>query len=333
MRQTIKPFKTLVRLSLATFITFAGIAAAHAATYPDRPITLIVPYPPGGTTDISARTLANVMQKQLKQTIVIENRAGAGGSIGMGVVAHAKPDGYTLGLGTIGTQSINHFLYKDMSYDPATAFVPIALVITTPNVIAVGANSNIKTLAELIATAKKAKDGKKLSYASPGIGSSVHLTAAYFEQSAGIEMLHVPYKGAGQSIPAAMGGQVDVLLDNLPSSLAQLKDGSRLRGIAVTSAQRSPAMPNIPTVAESGLPGFDVTAWFGLYAPAGTPKPVVDTLIDAAKKALDAPELKAKFVSLGAQAGTLLGSDLAAFEHDERERWSKLIKERHITAQ
>ena len=272
------------------------------------------------------------MQKQLKQTIVVENRAGAGGVIGMGVVAHAKPDGYTLGLGTIGTQSINQFLYKDMSYNPEKDLAPIALVITTPNVIAVPAASKIKTVADLIAAAKAAKD-KELSFASPGVGSSVHLTGAYFEQEAGIHLLHVPFKGASQSIPAVVGGQVNILIDNLPSSLAQIKDGSRLRGVAVTSAQRSPAIPNIPTVAESGLPGFDVIAWFGLYAPAGTPKPVIDKLIAAARHALESPEVKAKFISFGAEAGTLFGSDLGAFQHKEAERWSKVIKDRHITTQ
>lgn len=327
-------FFTRKRLAYAALLALAGSLSAHAAPYPDRSITLIVPYPPGGTTDISARNLADAMQKQLNQTIVVENRAGAGGVIGMGVVAHSKPDGYTLGLGTIGTQSINQFLYKDMSYSPEKDLASIALVITTPNVIAVNASSKIKTVSDLIAAAKdaKAKD-KEMSYASPGVGSSVHLTGAYFEQEAGIHLLHVPFKGASQSIPAVVGGQVNVLFDNLPSSLAQIKDGSRLRGIAVTSAQRSPAIPNIPTVAESGLPGFDVTAWFGLYAPAGTPQPIIDKLITAAKAALESPELKTKFASFGAHAGTLFGADFTNFEHKERARWGKLIKDRHITTQ
>ena len=333
MTQTTRLFKAR-HLACAAFIALAGSLSAHAATFPDHSITLVVPYPPGGTTDISGRTLADAMQKQLKQTIVVENRAGAGGVIGMGVVAHAAPDGYTLGLGTIGTQSINQFLYKNMSYDPEKDLTPIALVITTPNVIAAQTSSKIKTVSDLIAAAKAAKaGGKELSFASPGVGSSVHLTGAYFEQVAGIHMLHVPFKGASQSIPAVAGGQVDVLIDNLPSSLAQIKEGSRLRGIAVTSAKRSPALPNVPTVAESGLPGFDVIAWFALYAPAGTPKPIVDKLIAAAKTALESPDVKAKFASFGAQAGTLFGSDLGAFQHKEVERWGKVIKDRHITTQ
>jgi tripartite-type tricarboxylate transporter receptor subunit TctC len=304
-------------------MTFA--TAAYAA-YPEHAVTLVVPYPPGGTTDIAARTVAQEMEKTLGQTIIVENRAGAGGSIGMGYAARAKPDGYTIAMGTIGTQSINQFLYKNMAFDPAKDFLPIAMVLTTPNVIAVNANSKIKTMKDLIAAAKE----KKLSYASPGVGSSVHLTGAYLEQAAGIEMLHIPYKGAAESLPALIGGQVDVLLDNLPSTLAQIKDGSKVRGIAITSAERSPSIPNIPTVDESGLKGVDVTAWFALYAPKGTPTEAMSKLIDAAKKALATPAVKDKFVSLGAEPGTLTGDQMRAFEAKERERWSKLIKERGI---
>lgn len=322
--------RTFKRLAYGAAITLATVMTAHAA-YPDRPITLIVPYPPAGTTDLSARTMAQAMEAKLGQTIVVENRAGAGGSIGMGVVARAKPDGYTIGMGTIGTQTINQFLYKDMPFDPEKDFVPIALVVTTPNIIAVNAQSKIKNLSDLIAAAKASK-GEKLTYATPGIGSSVHLTGAYLEQVAGVDMLHIPFKGVSGSLPALIGGQVDILLDNLPSTLAQVKDGSKVRAIAVTSAQRSPSLPDVPTVAESGLPNVDVTAWFALYAPKGTPPEAVEKLIAAAKDALASPELQAKFISLGAQAGTLTGSDLAAFENTERARWSKLIKDRNIQA-
>ena len=247
----------------------------------------------------------------------------------MGHLARATPDGYTIGMGTIGTQSINQFLYKDMPFNPEKDFAPIALVLTTPNVIAVNAQSKIKNMKDLIAAAKE----KKLSYASPGVGSSVHLTGAYLEQVAGIEMLHVPYKGVAGSLPALVGGQVDILLDNLPSTLAHIKDGSKIRGIALTSAQRSPSVPDVPTVAESGLKDVDVTAWFALYAPKGTPPEAMKKLIGAAKKALASPDLQAKFVSLGAQAGTLTGDQMSAFEAKERNRWSKLIKEQGLKTQ
>lgn len=323
---------TLTRYACAGIAALMTAAAAQAAGFPERPITLVVPYPPAGTTDIAARTIAHAMEANLGQSIVVENRAGAGGSVGMGYVARAKPDGYTIGMGTIGTQAINQYLYKDMPFDPEQDFVPIALVLTTPNVIAVNAQSKIKTMDDLIAAAKAATD-KKLSYASPGVGSSVHLTGAYLEQAAGIEMLHVPFKGVSGSMPALIGGQVDVLMDNLPSTLAQIKDGSKVRGIAITSAERSPSIPDIPTVAESGLKDVDVTAWFALYAPKGTPAEAVDKLIAAARQALDSKDLQAKFVTLGAQAGTLAGDELKAFEAKERERWSQLIKDRNITTQ
>jgi tripartite-type tricarboxylate transporter receptor subunit TctC len=321
--------KALKQLAAASAVALTAAFSAHAA-FPERPVTLIVPYPPGGTTDIAARTIAQAMEPFLGQTIVVDNRAGAGGSIGMGVVARAKPDGYTIGMGTIGTQSINQYLYTDLPFNPEKDFSPIALVVSTPNVIAVRNESDIKSMADLIAKAKANKK-EQLTYASPGIGSSVHLTGAYLEQVAGIEMLHIPFKGVSASLPALIGGQVDILMDNLPSTLSQLKDGSRIRGIAVTSAERSPSLPNVPTVAEAGLKGVDVTAWFALYAPASTPDEATAKLIDAAKKALATDAVKQKFESLGATPGNLFGDDLKAFEAQERKRWSTLIKERNIT--
>ncbi len=321
-----------VSLSKALAMAILGSTAlgAHAENYPNHPITLVVPYPAGGTTDIAARTIAQAMGPFLKQSIVVDNRAGAGGNIGMGVVKRANPDGYTIGMGTIGTQTINQYLYSDMPFDPAKDFAPLAMVFTTPNVIAVAASSDMKTMQDFYAKAKANKN-KPLTYGSPGIGSSVHLTGAFLEQAAGIQMLHVPFKGVSGSMPALIGGQIDILMDNLPSTLSQLKDGTRVRALAVTSAQRSPSLPDVPTVAESGLKDFDVTAWFALYAPAGTPPAVQATLIDAAKKALATPEVQAQLKSVGATGGTLTGADLAAFEVQERQRWSKLIKERNIT--
>lgn len=321
--------KTLKKLAAAGALALTASFSAHAA-FPEKPVTLIVPYPPGGTTDIAARTMAQAMEPFLGQTIVVDNRAGAGGSIGMGVVARAKPDGYTIGMGTIGTQSINQYLYKDLPFNPERDFSPIALVVSTPNVIAVRNESDIKSMSDLVAKAKANKN-EPLTYASPGVGSSVHLTGAYLEQVAGIEMLHIPFKGVSASMPALIGGQVDILMDNLPSTLAQLKDGSRIRAVAVTSAERSPSLPDVPTAAEAGLKGVDVTAWFALYAPNGTPDEAMKKLIDAAQKALASDDVKKRFESLGATAGTLFGDDLKAFEAQERQRWSQLIKDRNIT--
>jgi len=307
-------------------------ATVLAAGYPEHPVTVVVPYPPGGGADIFGRAIANALQPGLKQTVLVENKPGAGGNIGMAYVARAKPDGYTLGLGTIGTQTINQFLYSNMTFDPERDLVPIALVSTTPNVIAVSAKSPYKTVADVIKAAKQSPD-KKLTHASPGIGSSVHLTGAYFESMAGVTMLHVPFKGTSASLPAVAGGQVDLLFDNLPGALAQIKDGNLVRGVAVTSGARDPSVPDLPTVAESGLPGFDVTAWFALYAPRNTPAPVVQQLIDAARSGLQSQAIATNFATMGAKPGTLFGADLAAFESAERKKWGGLIKDKGITAQ
>jgi len=305
--------------------------AARADTYPSHPITMIVPYPAGGTSDLAARTIAQAMGPYLKQSIIVDNRAGAGGNIGMGVLKRAQADGYTIGLGTIGTQTINPYIYPDMPFDPGRDFAPLSMVFTTPNVIAVRKDSGIKSLQDLFSQAR-ANQSRPITYATPGIGSSVHLTGAYLEQAAGIQMLHVPFKGVSGSMPALIGGQVDVLMDNLPTTLSQLKDGARVRALAVTSASRSAALPDVPTVAEAGLKDFDVTAWFALYAPAGTPADVQAALIDAAQKALATPAVKEQLAALGATPGALSGQALSAFEAGERQRWSALIKERGISA-
>ena len=327
----LKFFRVAATIGIA--VSMVALAPlTYAQTYPDKPVTLVIPFPPGGTTDAFARSMGNALQGVLKQPFIADNRVGAAGNIGMGYVARAKPDGYTLVLGTIGTQVINQYIYKNMPFEPERDLVPIALVATTPNVIAVATTSKIKTLGDLIAAAEANKE-KSMSYASPGIGSSVHLTGALLEQAAGINLLHVPFKGVSGSLPAVIGGQVDILLDNLPSTLAQVKDGSRLRAIAVTSPQRSPELPDVPTAVESGLPGLNVQAWFGLYAPRGTPQPIVDKLIEASRVALSSPAVASAYANLGAQPGTLFGTDLAAFEKAERARWSALVKVRDIRAE
>lgn len=312
--------------------TLLGAGRAMGQSYPARTITLVVPYPAAGAADIFGRAIAQGIEESLKQSVVVENRPGAGGNVGMTYVARSKPDGYVLGLGTIGTQTINQFIYPEMQFDPARDLTPIALVAMTPNVLSVSVNSPWKSLQDVIAAARAAKD-KKLTYGTPGIGSSPHLTAAYFESVAGIELLHVPFKGLSASLPALVGGNIDLLFDNLSGSIGPINEGSRLRGIAVTSAQRSPLAPNLPTFAESGVPGFDVTAWFALYAPKGTPQPVVDTLIAAARAGLQSEKLRQSYVRLAAVPGDRFGPDLAAFEASERAKWGKLIKDRGIKAE
>lgn len=318
--------------AVGIFSLAVGFSGAQAQSFPTRALTVVVPYPAAGAADIFGRAIAGVLEENLKQTVIVENKPGAGGSLGMSYVARSKPDGYTIGLGTIGTQTINQFLYPEMQHDPEKDLIPIALVSTTPNVLVVAANSPWKNLGDVIKAAREAKD-KKLSFGTPGIGSSPHLTGAYFEGMASVELLHVPFKGVSASMPALIGGQIDLLFDNLSGSINQINDGSRVRGIAVTSAERSPLAPNLPTFAESGVPGFDVTAWFAIYVPKGTPQPVIDTLIEASRKGLKTEKVAESFKRLAAVPGNLYGTDLAAFEKSERAKWGKLIKERGIQAQ
>jgi len=306
-------------------------AAAGAANWPDAPVTVVVPYPPAGAADLAGRIIAKALQVGMPQAnIIVENRPGAAGNLGMSHVARSKPDGYTLGASTIGAQTINQFLYKNMSFDPGKDLTPIAMILTTPNVLAVSAKSPWKNLQDVIAAARTSRH--PLTYASPGVGSSVHLTGAYFEAVTGLHLQHVPFKGTSASLPAVASGQVDLLFDNLPGSISQIKDGRLVRGIAVTSAQRDPAAPDLPTFAET-VPGFDVTAWFALYAPAGTPKPIVDKLVEAARKGLQNPEVLDTLKTMAAQPGTLFGADLGSFEAKERARWGKLIHDQNITVE
>ena len=317
---------------VAAVLSIADAPMAQAQEFPAKSLTLVVPYPAAGAADIFGRSIAQAMEATLKQIVVVENKPGAAGNVGLAGVVRSKPDGYTIGLGTIGTQSINPFLYTEMSFDPGKDLLPIALVSTTPNVLVVAANSPWKSLADVIKAARDAKD-KKLTYGTPGIGSSPHLTGAYFEAMEGVELLHVPFKGVSASMPALIGGNIDLLFDNLSGSINQIKDGSRVRGIAVTSLQRTPLAEQLPTFVEGGVAGFDVTAWFAIYAPKGTPQPVMDKLIEAARAGLKSEKVEQAYAKLAATPGNLFGADLAAFENIERAKWGKLIKERGIQAQ
>lgn len=325
--------RRMLFLALAVVgVLSAGASVAHAQEFPSRPMTLVVPYPAAGAADMFGRSMAQALEAALKQTVVVENRPGAGGNVGMTYVSRAKPDGYVIGLGTIGTQTINQFIYPEMQFDPEKDLTPIALVSTTPNVLSVAATSPWKNLQDVINAAKQAKD-KKLTYGTPGIGSSVHLTAAYFEAVTGIELLHVPFKGVSASLPALIGGQIDLLFDNLPGTINQINDGSRIRGIAVTSAERSAQAPNLPTFAESGAPGFDVTAWFAIYAPRGTSQAVMDKLIAASREGLKTDKVVQAYAKMAATPGNRFGPELGAFEQAERAKWGKLVKERGIKAE
>ena len=329
-----KSTKFVIRaIAAALALGAATFGVAHAQSFPNRPLTLVVPYPTAGAADIFGLSIAQAMEATLKQNVIVENKPGAAGNVGLTFVARSKPDGYTIGLGTIGSQAINQFIYSQMQFDPATDLVPIALVSTTPNVLVVSATSPWKNLGDVLAAARAAGKDKKLSYGTPGIGSSPHLTGAYLEAMAGVELLHVPFKGVSASMPALIGGQIDLLFDNLSGSIAQIKDGSRVRGIAVTSLERSPMLPTLPSFAEGGVKGFDVTAWFAIYAPKGTPQPVMDKLIEAAREGLKSEKVIQAYERLAAVPGNLFGPDLAKFEAAERAKWGKLIKDRDIKAE
>src|SRR5690349_12578544 len=250
----------------------APVVPAQPATYPTKPIRLIVPFPPAGTTDILARAVAQKLSETWGQQVVVDNHPGAGGNIGSDIVAKASPDGYTLLMGTVGTHAINPSLYAKMPYDHVKDFAPVILVAGVPNVLVVNPALPVKSVQELIVYGK-ANPGK-LNFASSGNGTSIHLSGELFKTMTGIQMTHVPYKGSSPALTDLIAGQVQLMFDNLPSSLQFIKAG-KLRALAVTSLERSSALPDVPTLAESGLPGFEVSSWFGVLAPAGTPNDII----------------------------------------------------------
>src|SRR5512144_2335881 len=276
----------------------AGFAAgAWAQDYPTKPIRIVVPFPPGGATDLLARAVAQRLTEKWGQAVLVDNRPGAGGNIGSELVAKSAPDGYTLEMGTVGTHSINASLYAKMPYDHVKDFVPIILVAGVPNVLVVNPALPVNSVQELVAYAK-ANPGK-LNFASSGNGTSIHLSGELFKVMAGVQMTHVPYKGSAPALQDLIGGQVQLMFDNLPPSLPQIKAG-KLRALAVTTATRSPALPDLPTIAESGLPGFEASSWFGIVAPAGTPPAIVAKLNAEVAKWLASPEAQEKLLALGA---------------------------------
>lgn len=298
-----------------------AIAQAQAA-WPERPITLIVPAAPGGTTDIAARLIADKMAARLGQQVIVENRAGAAGIIGSQALARATPDGYTLIMGNIGPNAINYALYRTLPYKPED-FAPVSLVISVPNVLVVNESSPAHTLAELVALGKQAD--AKLAFGSSGAGQSPHLSGELFKQRAGISATHVPYKGAGPAVAALLGNQFSFMIDNLPSSMPYIQSG-RFRALAVTSERRVPELPDVPTMAEAGVKDMVVTAWFGLMAPAGTPPAVVQRLQTAAHDVLSSQEVVERFRAMGGQAGGGPSKDFAVFIDQERIRWKQIVE-------
>jgi tripartite-type tricarboxylate transporter receptor subunit TctC len=307
-----------------SLLVLALIAAgAGAQTYPAKPIRLVVPFPPGGTTDILAREVGQRLSQAFGQSVVVDNRPGAGGNIGSELVARSAPDGYTLLMATVGTHAINPSLYAKMPYDHVKDFAPVVLVASVPNVLEVTPSLPVYTVADLIKLAKE-KPGQ-INFASSGSGTSIHLSGELFKAMAGVDMTHVPYKGSAPAIADLIGGQVQVMFDNLPSSLPQIKAG-KLRAIAVTSAQRAPALPEVPTIAESGLPGFEASSWFGLVAPAGTPPAIIARINAEVNQWLQSPEAKEKLLAQGAAAAGGSPEQFAAYIRAETEKWARVVK-------
>jgi tripartite-type tricarboxylate transporter receptor subunit TctC len=309
-------------LALATLGTGAAFAQG-AANYPNKPIRVVVPFTAAGTTDLLARAVGIEMQKAWGQTVVVENRPGAGGNLGSDVVAKAAPDGYTLLVGAVSPQAINVTLYPKLPYDVMRDFAHITLIAAVPNVLEVNPSVPVKTVKELIALAKS-RPGK-LTYASSGSGTSIHLSAELFKTMADVDMLHIPYKGSGPAVTDLIGGQVNLMFDNLPSSISQIKAG-KLRAIAVTTLKRSPALPDVPTIAESGLPGYDASSWFGMHAPAGTPKDIIMKIHGVVTKSLHTPEMTERLATQGAQAVGNTPEEFTEFLRAEIAKWAKVVK-------
>ena len=315
---------------LKIFVTLLALAVSQItfAVYPERSIRLVVPFATGGTSEIIARSVANSLSATLGQSVYVENKPGGAGNIAMEEVKRAKPDGYTLVLGHVGTLAVNPALFgKKLPYDPNTDFAPVTLIAKVPNVIAVSEKSSNKTLADLVADAKK--NPGKIYYGSAGNGSAGHLAMEYFSYEAGIDLVHVPYKGSGPMLTDLIGGQIQATFNGLPSLIGQIK-GNALRPLAVGSAERSKALPNLPTLSESGYKGFETSQWYGIIVPAGTPQPIIDRLQKEIAKGLKSKEDSKRMLEDGA---ILIGdtpTQFGAFIKSEQTRWGKVVEKAKI---
>ncbi len=316
------------RLFFLVLVFAAGLARAQAP-YPSKPIRLIAPFPPGAVVDTLCRALGAPMGELLGQPVVVENRVGAGGNIGMDLVAKAPPDGYTIGMGSIGTHGINPSVYAKMPFDPVRDFAPITFAASNINVLVVNPAVPARSVAELIAYAK-ANPGK-LSFGSAGVGTSQHLAGELFKQVTGIEMSHVPYKGAGPAVTDLIAGQIPLMFADISAALGHVRAG-RLRALGVTTRARTPLL-DVPTLIEQGVPDFDVNAWFGLFAPAGTPAEIVARLNGAAAKALGAPATRERLQGLGLNPAPDTPQAFERFVHAELERWAKVARAVNIRAE
>lgn len=314
---------TALTLALGSTVQAQTAASAPAGAYPSKPIRLIVPFPPGGGTDILSRLVATKLTEQAKWTVLADNKAGAGGTIGITEAVKAVPTGYDLVMGQKDNLVIGPWLYKNLPWDPTKDLTAVAHVAYTPVIIVTNANSKFKTLADVVAAAK-ASPGT-VTYGSPGNGTSIHLAGDLFEKAAGIKLSHIPYKGSNPALMDALAGNVDLLLSSVPSAMAQIKSG-KLRALAVTSAKRSSSLPDVPTVAESGFKDFDVSTWYGVFAPAGTPAAVVTTLNTEINKLLATPDMKAAIQAQGAEAQAMTPAQLTTLLKNDYAKWKGIVE-------
>ncbi|MFQ1061347.1 Bug family tripartite tricarboxylate transporter substrate binding protein [Bordetella trematum] len=312
---------------LAAPLSFAQAQSAPSA-YPERDVRLIVPFPAGGTTDIAARTVAAELGRDWGRTVVVDNKAGAGGNVGTAEAARAKNDGYTLIMGTVSTHAINPYIYPQLPYDPVKDFAPVSLVIPVPNVLeinpAFAERHGIRNVSDLIAYLK-AHPGK-VNMASSGNGTSTHLSGELFQAMTGTRMTHVPYKGSSPALTDVMAGSADLIFDNLPSSMGFIKSG-KLQPLAVTTATRSPALPDVPTMAEAGVKDYEAASWFGLFAPAGTPQPVIDRIQADVARALARENVRTQLLAQGAVPKSTTPQEFARLQADEMRKWERVVQQ------
>ncbi|MBL8309520.1 MAG: tripartite tricarboxylate transporter substrate binding protein [Burkholderiales bacterium] len=309
--------------ALALAMAGGAALAQPASGFPDKPVRIVVTFTTGGAPDLLARVLSEKLSSSWGQPVVVDNKPGAGGNPGADFVAKAPADGYTIVVGTVGTHSINGALYAKMPYDMVKDFAPITLLATTPNMLVVSPTVPAKNLTEFIALGKK--EGK-MTFASSGSGTSIHVAGELFKSMTGIDMVHIPYKGRATAIPDVLGGRVTMMFDNMPSSLALVREG-KLRALGVTSAQRSAAAPEIPTLAEQGLSGFDAVSWFALFAPANTPKPIIDKWSAEVRRVLKLPDVAKKLADNGLDGVGSTPEELAAYQKTEIAKWAKVVKD------
>ncbi|MCY0857974.1 Bug family tripartite tricarboxylate transporter substrate binding protein [Cupriavidus sp. D39] len=316
--------QALALLAAATTVAAAlPLTASAQASWPSKPITYVVPFPPGGTTDTLARLIGQRLGQALGTTVVVENRPGAGGNIGSDYASKAAPDGYTILGGTISSHAINASLYPKMPYDVVKSFAPITLIGTNANVLVVGAGSPFKTVKDIVTEAKAKPD--TLAFASAGNGTSQHLAGELFQSLAGIKITHIPYKGSGPAIQDVMAGQVPMMFDTTVVA-AQHIDSGKLRALAVTSAKRIKSMPNVPTMAEAGVSGYELESWQAVFAPANTPKPIVDRLYKEISAIIKTPDMQARLEKLGMEPSGMSPQQFAEFQRSEIVKWAKVVK-------